>query len=108
MDQETKCKCGEPRMHPFTLLCEGCYQEQNKRLKSRVRDVETHNEDRTTFLVRRSRELGLNYTRKQIRAFIRQGYTDNLILKTESWGVWTLGSEPSRALPYTNNNEVRF
>src|SRR5690625_2772747 len=102
-----KCKSSK-RMHRGTLLCSACYQKQNERLKTRLRNVETYNEDRLLFLARKSKELGLKHTLQDIKNMIHRGYTDQLILKTESWDVWTLGSEPSKALPFINNNEVRL
>ena len=81
------------------FMCEECFQVQNEYLKTRVRDVETEKEDRLTFLFRRAKELGLNYTKREINKFIRAGMTDNLILKTKSDNVWVYGCEASKAMP---------
>lgn len=81
-------------------LCNECFREQNDYLKTRVRDVETYDEDRLLFLYRKSKELDLGYTKKEIRGMVRSGMTDNLILKTGNSGVWTYGGEPSKAIEY--------
>lgn len=81
-------------------MCDECFQKQNEYLKTRLRDVETYDEDRLLFLVRKSEEFGLGYTKKEINSMIRSGMTDSLILKADSANVWTYGSEASQALPF--------
>lgn len=82
------------------IMCEECYDNQNKYLKTRIRDVETYDEDRYLFLTRKAKELGLTYTNKDIKSMMAAGMTDHLILKTENYHVWCYGNEQSKALPY--------
>lgn len=93
--------CAENKQMRGSYVCESCFDEMNRQMITKTRDVETYNEDRNKFLARRSKELGLNHTAKDIRGMIRAGMTDNLILKTKDENVWTMGSERSRALPMT-------
>jgi len=89
------------RKNTGLLVCDDCINGFIDTITKRAKDVEIYDETRNDFLLRRSSELGLNYTPKEIRSFIRRGYTDNLILKTKNDSVWYAGSEKSKALPFT-------
>lgn len=90
-----------PKVKSMTngVMCEKCFQKQNEELRKKIMDVETYNEDRLLFLLRKSKELDLGYSKKEIKRMVRSGMTDALILKTKRLNVWTYDCEVSGALP---------
>src|SRR5690625_6591528 len=81
-----KCiQCDNPRAKMRgTLLCEDCLTNTAKSLKSKLRDVETFNEDRREFLFRKNKELNIGHTEKEIISMIDAGMTDAMILSEEA------------------------
>lgn len=84
--------CVGEKAIPGSKLCKMCYDAQNNELTHKVRDIETYTEDRLSFLYRKSKEIGLNHSRKHINKMITAGMTDDLILKTKPDILWTYGS----------------
>src|SRR5690625_8005242 len=64
-------QCDNPRAKMRgTLLCEDCLTNTAKSLKSKLRDVETFDEDRREFLLRKNKELNIGHTEKEIISMI--------------------------------------
>lgn len=99
-----KCiQCDNPRAKMRgTLLCEDCLADTAKSLKSKLRDVETFDEDRREFLFRKNKELNLGYTKKEIISMIDAGMTDAMILSDDTIAIWRYGDEWSKAMPINN------
>lgn len=86
-------ECVKGKRAPGSMLCQDCNKKHQEKLRQNYIDVETDDEPRIDFLIRKSKELGLPHTKKDINVMIFHGMTDDIILKTKPKSVWTRGSE---------------
>ncbi len=103
MKLQTTCiDCGTKKRnvaYTGSFQCEPCKESLINRINKNYRNIEKINESRIDFLMRMSKELNINHTKKEIEEKIFHGYEDWQILKTKPMNVWTMGSY-SKALPY--------
>jgi|SRR5690625_3052006 len=103
MKTQSRCiDCGTKKRivnQTGSFQCDSCKDALINRINKNNRNIEKVDEPRIDFLIRMSKELNLNHTKKEIEEKIYHGYEDWQILQTKPLKVWTLGSA-SKALPF--------
>lgn len=81
--------CGLNKKAKDSHVCNECFDRFMKKIKGKCRDVRIRREEsRLSFLMRVSKELGLDRTEKEIKTMINQGYTDEMILNQKRHAIW--------------------